>query len=344
MANNNIDLNSIIPGGIQAGTGLINAGAQYAQNLANQKFEAEQAAIQRDWNEEMFNKSNAWNYEMWMNTNEYNTPTAQVQRLQDAGLNPLYYNLDGSSASGVQSAQPLGYDRASLGQQMNPVSAGLDAAMKLAQVQNVQAGTNKIKSETKAINAKLPFEVDNLKAQIRKSNLDADAQETINKYIDRQQEAELRVKNTSADVNEKTIEKIGAEIEKMDYEKTTMMIGWMETQEKILNLQKQRELTDVQMRELESLIRKNNAEADKLRLDIANYDDITVIGTASTTIKAGPFTIQQGEPVTLGVLKALRAHKAQLEDQEKNKNKNKRSPDGQVSAMDGSPYKGPVYD
>lgn len=44
---------------------------------------------------------NAWNLEQWNRENEYNTPSAQVQRLRDAGLNPaLMYG----SGSGVTSA------------------------------------------------------------------------------------------------------------------------------------------------------------------------------------------------------------------------------------------------
>lgn len=36
----------------------------------------------------MFNKQLQWNYDMWQQNNEYNTPSAQVQRLRAAGLNP----------------------------------------------------------------------------------------------------------------------------------------------------------------------------------------------------------------------------------------------------------------
>lgn len=308
------------------------------QNKKNREFEREEAEKQRAWNEKMFNETNAWNLEMWNKENEYNTPTAQVQRLRDAGLNPLYYGLDGTGNAGdVGSAQALGYDRASVGNQENPIAGALQAA----QIAQIQAQTEKTKSETNAIDAKLPFEVEELRNQIRNSKLDADAKDIVNKYLDQQQEAELRVKNSTAAANDKSVEKAAAEIEKMDYEKTTMFIGWLETQEKILNLQKQRELTDKQMDELSSLIAKNYAEAKKIGLDVKNYDDITVIGTASHTMRIGPFTVQEGEPITLGMKKAAEAHREQLKEDAK---KNKRSPEGQVSATDNSPYNGPIYD
>lgn len=306
---------------IAAGAGILNTGAQMIMNKKNREFEAEQSQIQRDWNEKMFDAQNNWNYTMWQRQNEYNTPAAQVERMREAGLNPMFYGLDGTGNAGdLTAAQPLGYERASVNQ-LNPVSAGLDAALKIAQLQNVEADTSKKNSEKNQIDAKLPYEVEQLRSQIRQSNLNSDAQEIINKYLDAQQDAELRVKNSTVEVNNKAVEKAAAEIEKMDYEKTTMFIGWIETQEKILTLQKQRDLTDAQMEELASLIRKNDAEAKKIGLDVQNYDDITVIGTASQSFRLGPFSVSAGEPITLAMKKAAKAHQAELKAEQAEKSK-----------------------
>ena len=62
-------------------------------------FEQKEAEKQRDWSEQMQDKQNAWNEDMWNKQNEYNSPVEQVQRMKDAGLNPLYYGLDGSSST-----------------------------------------------------------------------------------------------------------------------------------------------------------------------------------------------------------------------------------------------------
>lgn len=295
------------------------AGLGALGSVVNMAYDAYQQNKQREWNEYMQDKQNAWNLDMWNKTNEYNSPAAQVQRMRDAGLNPLYYGLDGSSANGLESAQALGYERASAKGMENPISAGMDATLKSAQIAQVQAATNKLKSETRSIDAKLPYEVDTLKAQIRKSGLDSDAQQIINNYLDRQQEAELRLKEASAAEADAAVEKAAAEIDKMDYEKTTMFIGWLETYERILNLQKQRDLTDKQIEELGSLIRKNNAEAAKIGLDVKNYDDITVLGTASHTMKLGPVTVQEGQPITLGMKKAAEEHAKQFQVEKKDK-------------------------
>ena len=306
----------------------VGTGVQAFQNASNRRFEQEEAQKQRDWNEAMSVKQNAWNLEQWNRENEYNTPAAQVQRLRDAGLNPLYYGLDGNSAgASPTAAQPLGYDRASIPNMDNPMAFGLDSALKLAQVRNVQADTERKQAETQVTSAKLPYEVDLLKSQIRNSNLSSDAQAIINKYIDRQQEAELRMKSASAAQAEKSVEKMAGELEKMDFEKTTMFISWIETNEKILNLQKQRALTDKQLQELDSLIRKNDAEAKKIGLDVSNYDDITVLGTASVNMKFGPVSVAQGEPITLAMKKAAREHAEKLRREQEIKSKEPKSDD-----------------
>lgn len=304
---------------VNAGAGVVGGLIGLYGAKKQRDFEQQEAEKQREWSEQMQDKQNEWSLNMWNKTNEYNSPSAQVERLREAGLNPLYYGLDGSSANGLESAQALGYERASSASFDNPMAAGIEGALKAAQIAQIQAVTKKTRSETKMIDAKLPYEIETLRTQIRKSGLDADAQETINHYLDRQQEAEIRLKNASAAEADAAVEKAAAEIEKMDYEKTTMYIGWLETQERILNLQKQRDLTDKQIEELGSLIAKNNAEAAKIGLDIKNYDDITVLGTASQSMRFGPVGIQAGEPITLGMKKAAEVHKKQLEKDKKNK-------------------------
>lgn len=274
-------------------------GAENEQNA----FNAEQAQMSRDFTE-------------YMARNKYSMET---QSMQDAGVNPAMVYGGGSlvptAANGsAASGSPLsGGNIADLLSTM--VRMPLEMKKLDAEIRSIDAGTNKTKTETDVLNAKLPFEVDALKAEVRSSNLSSDAQEIINSYLDKQQEAELRMKNATAAQEEEAVQKMVKEIEKMEYEELTMVISWMETNERILNLQKQRELSDTQMKELESLIRVNNATASKLNLDVKNYDDITVLGTASTNMKFGPFSVAQGEPITLAMIKAAR--EAQKNEREK---------------------------
>ena len=128
------------------GSVLNTLGSIYSTERAISANRAE-AAEQRSWNEKMVAEQNVWNEQMWNKANEYNSPTAQVERLRDAGLNPLYYGLDGSSANGLESANPLGYERAQIGAIDNPIAAGLSAAAQVAQISNIQANTAKTNNE-----------------------------------------------------------------------------------------------------------------------------------------------------------------------------------------------------
>ena len=313
---------ALIKGATAVGGAAITGTAQASMNKKTREFNQQEAEKARSWSNAQRELQNEWNMQMWKEEMAYNSPSQQVQRLRDAGLNPLFYGLDGNSVSQAQpAAQPLGYERASVTDQPNPFAVGLAAAAQTAQIANIEAQTAKTKAETGAIGAKLPFEVDELKAKIRNSNLSSDAQEIINSYLDEQQDAELRVKNYTISQIDAAAQKCYAEIEKMDYEKVSMMVNWLETNERILTLQKQRDLTDKQMDELASLIAVNSQNAKKLGLDVSNYEDIQVIGTASSTIKMGPFTVQAGEPITLAMVKAARVHQKDLKEKQDAKEK-----------------------
>lgn len=114
--------------------GLVGQGIQMA-------YDSRQADKERKWNEQMLDKQNDWSLNMWNMTNEYNSPSAQKERLLDAGLNPLYYGLDGSSANGLESSQALGYQRASMAGMSNPIESALQASLLNAQIENVRADT-----------------------------------------------------------------------------------------------------------------------------------------------------------------------------------------------------------
>lgn len=80
------------------GSGVISAGA----NLLS-------TAMTNRANERMQQQQNAWNLEMWNRNNEYNSPAAQMQRLQAAGLNPdLMYGQNAGDSSGNSSSPAQG--------------------------------------------------------------------------------------------------------------------------------------------------------------------------------------------------------------------------------------------
>lgn len=82
---------SLIAGGLGA---ITNTASQVWLNKQNQKFAREAMQTQRNWANEDWEKVNA-----------YNTPSQQMQRLKEAGLNPqlIYGNVNNSPSAMVRS-------------------------------------------------------------------------------------------------------------------------------------------------------------------------------------------------------------------------------------------------
>lgn len=178
----------------------VTAGVNAAGNLLGWIHEDIAAKKERQWNEEMMEKQNQWNLEMWNKTNEYNDPKNQVERLRNAGLNPLYYGLDGSSANAMQSAQVLGYDRSSVNGLANPIQAGIDTGMKKslqdAQIENIEAQTTKIKADTDVSVLDAEFKRKTMDARVEGENLANDLTKVqIDKIEDERSEICERIKN-----------------------------------------------------------------------------------------------------------------------------------------------------
>lgn len=191
---------------------------QSSLNKKTRQFNAEQAEIQRNWSEKMYNAQNAWNYEMWQKQNEYNSPSAQVERLREAGLNPLFYGLDGSSAGDLSAAQPLGYQRAEAGNYVNPLAGMSDIAARVAQVANIQANTAKTNNENISETVKrekmqteieqIKRENENLLKTGRLTEAQAEQVEKNNAWLDRINEANIAEKESVTALNKSTKNRI----------------------------------------------------------------------------------------------------------------------------------------
>lgn len=82
-------------------SGIFNSSAQRKAN----KLQIQLAKEQNAFNERMLDKQNAFNLDMWHKENEYNSPTAQVQRMLSAGLNPVAL-VGTSGQSGLSTNMP----------------------------------------------------------------------------------------------------------------------------------------------------------------------------------------------------------------------------------------------
>lgn len=129
---------------IQAGSAGVQTGGSSISSIINRKWNAQQAQKQRDWT-----------LEMWNRENEYNTPSAQVQRLIDAGLNPnlAYGQIDMSSISagaGAEASSSAMADWSSVG----------DLGLRIAQIQNLDAQTRKTEKSTELTQQQIATEME----------------------------------------------------------------------------------------------------------------------------------------------------------------------------------------
>ena len=79
-------------------------------SLANNSFNAAEAAKNRRWQEQMYDKQYQDNVNLWQMQQEYNSPENQVARLKAAGINPslALSNISTGSASSAPAAAQAG--------------------------------------------------------------------------------------------------------------------------------------------------------------------------------------------------------------------------------------------
>lgn len=193
----------IAAAGTVLGSAIASQGAQKT-NSANIKLAREQMAH----NEKLMNMQNEFSLDMWNRTNEYNDPLHQVDRLKQAGLNPLYYGLDGSSADSFESAVANPYSLPSLSnpyeswQNLGNVSAQLaDVKLKESQANNLDADTAKKNNENitetqrrqnmQADLDKIKAEIDEILSRVDLNKSQRDILDKTKSWIDRKEQANI---------------------------------------------------------------------------------------------------------------------------------------------------------
>lgn len=226
-------LATIIGAGLSAGaagasaisSGKMNRRAEKYNKWAlqqQQAFNAQQAQLGRDWSEEMMGQQNEWNLQQWQRENEYNTPAAQRARLEAAGLNAaLMMQGQGSigmAGSGQPAVSPSGNPQASSGLSSAPqyvrpdfslLSQAVDSFFKNKLISEQSTGQgldNLLKARYGDELAQISIgkgsaEISNLRSQSARNyaetavaSLSAEAQRTLNKYLDLGQQLSLITK------------------------------------------------------------------------------------------------------------------------------------------------------
>lgn len=133
------------------------------------KAQAKENQKNREYNLMLARQQNQWNIEQWQRENDYNSPTAQMARYRQAGLNPdLIYGQQNTSAASpalTSGAPSSPNDMSAMLSQRNfgtavqaAINEGLDIKLKKAQINNInadtgqkQAGTQKTIKEVEAL-------------------------------------------------------------------------------------------------------------------------------------------------------------------------------------------------
>ncbi len=145
--------------------GLFGSSSQNSANSTNIKLNQ----MNNDFQAAQMQKQMDYNTEMWRKQNAYNSPSAQVQRLKDAGLNPYMFMSGGNNTGVAQSANGVNLPSSSPAQvQPNTGISGMFGQM-----------------------ADYMMTYGQNKARIRKENAEAENQEIKNKYAAAREIVEL---------------------------------------------------------------------------------------------------------------------------------------------------------
>lgn len=156
------------------GGALMNAGLGVVGNFLGNKQAEKNQQKQNEFNALEAQKTRDWQEMMWNKNNEYNTPLAQVNRLQEAGLNPnLVYgngtmqNVSPMASSGAQASSTPFNDSiaARHARNFDAIMRGLQTAITMQELKNKKAEGDNIESNTNKNNAEAQ------ESQQRKENL-----------------------------------------------------------------------------------------------------------------------------------------------------------------------------
>lgn len=186
-------------------------------------------ALTRKYNLQLAKMQNKWNRQQWQMENAYNSPSAQIQRMRAAGLNPdMMYgggvsgNLSASSPSMTSGVPGSPMDFTALGSKRpisDAVSSYLDTQLKQAQIDNINADTNKKGAEASILSSDAAFRDALNQGQLDLQNVQIKVQNKGIELTDAQiKEAQARLTSIEAEVGlfKATAAKIRKETQWMD--------------------------------------------------------------------------------------------------------------------------------
>lgn len=255
----------------------------------NNAFNARMLAMQMDYNKQMYERQLGDTWAFYNDQKEYNSPVAQRQRLEDAGLNPALYMGAGNtgqvqsysapSAAGVNPPQASPYS-ANYSGIAEGIGAGIDAylAYKRSNSQNALADAQAYNTqiEGKYIAAKALGELALMKSQAKSLDVKRDIDNIVKAFMPDMQAADLRLKGQQAQQNEMNLKLSGVE-----YVMQSQRLSFLPLQLKLqlgldaANLAKiksEKNLTDKQVEHEAQKIAETIARSEKTRSETSSIN------------------------------------------------------------------------
>lgn len=261
---------------ITAGASLL--GGLLGNNSQNKNIDKQIRAQQeenqknREYNLQLAQMQNAWNQEQWERENEYNSPTAQMERMRKAGLNPDLMMTGGTGSLAASSPQMTSgapsspQDMSILGQRPTlgqAVQSALRDSMIGAQIDNIKANTEKTRNESSILAS------------------DAKFRDAFNQGSLEMTNSVIRLNNSKIELNDSQISKLRSECSKLDAETKNVILEYDKIRASISNLDASTALARLH-HVLDS--KKAEAEIQKLAastaLDFANAKEIVTLLSA----------------------------------------------------------------
>lgn len=222
----------INPGGALLGN-VIGAGANIAMNAANNRFNAQQSELNRQYQTAEREAAQEWNLDMWNMQNQYNTPVAQLDRLLAAGINPEtavgMLSENGNTAGQLSTSGQAG-SQASAAGMAQPGDLISGAVMNAAQIANINAQTDKTKAEAGMVVRLGEAQIKDLEAsaysKVKAGELsEANAKQIVEMLplLKDKTTTETSQMNKNIDVLDKQLQKLDAEVRNID--ENTNLLG-----------------------------------------------------------------------------------------------------------------------
>lgn len=244
---------------IPIAAGLISQGiGAFAQGKMNAKT--------RRWNEHMYRVQRQDSLADWAMQNEYNSPTAQMERLRAANLNPhlVYGNgavAGGTSQSPRSSSVPSWSPRAPEIDLTSGLTSFMDMEVKQAQIDNLRSGTT-VKDQDAVLRAaqvvKTLTETDKGKVDIATKNFDLEMKNTLK---------QISIDAAKANLN-KTLADTRFTLDENERKAAMQEPNLVMAAEKILTMRLDRAHTSWQIGEIKGRIENLKKDATLKQLDI----------------------------------------------------------------------------